>query len=190
MKTKLLLPIAIVLLMLCGCSSMEQVAEKPTAISDMSIKTAYDPEVQFPTNGAYAFVSFLPEPEENTEEIIMMERIIRQNVQRELAKKGYSIGQSGGVKFLVDYDLLMQRDIYLLTQRSRVAGMEWVDVVGYADDFVQGALLLEIIDPKTMHPIWRGVCNANVALGVPTDEERRRRAKYVISELLKPFPPK
>ena len=141
--------------------------------------------MQFPTSGSYAFVSFLPEPEENTEEIIMMERIIRQNVQRELAKKGYSIGQSGGVKFLVDYDLLMQRDIYLLAQRSRVAGMEWVDVVGYADDFVQGALLLEIIDPKTMHPIWRGVCNANVALGVPTDEERRRRAKYVISELLK-----
>ncbi|MCD6176180.1 MAG: DUF4136 domain-containing protein [Planctomycetes bacterium] len=52
------------------------------------------------------------------------------------------------------------------------------------------ALVIDIFDAAELKPIWRGLCNMNIALADVSDEERNQRARYAVRELLKTFPPK
>jgi len=69
-------------------------------------------------------------------------------------------------------------------------GEERIKVVGFADDYMKGALLAEVIDAGRLKPIWRGVCNANVTLNNVAEEEKDERMNYAVKELLRMFPPK
>ena len=63
-------------------------------------------------------------------------------------------------------------------------------MVGFADDYVKGALLVEVIDARKFKPIWRGLCNANVTLNDVAEKEKDERVNYAVKELLRTFPRK
>jgi hypothetical protein len=94
------------------------------------------------------------------------------------------------VDFLVNYDASLSQDFYLLAAKYEQEGEEWIKVVGFADDYMKGALLVEVIDARKLKPIWRGVCNANVTLDEIAEEEKDERVNYAVKELLRTFPPK
>ena len=58
------------------------------------------------------------------------------------------------------------------------------------NDYVTGALLVQIIDAKSMEPVWLGAFNADMTLTSVSEQEKQERVGYAVHELLKNFPPK
>ena len=171
-----------------GCSSSQKPV--PATISDIVVSTTYDPEAKFPRMAYYAFLRKRPEREGLPPEATLIVRRIRDSIKHELKSKGYQTYKDHEIDYLVDYQIAMQHNISVLAERSEIAGQEWISIVGIPDDFVQGALVLDVIDVNTLKPVWRGVCNADIVLAPVSEEEKELRVRYVIQQLLKTFPPK
>jgi hypothetical protein len=56
-------------------------------------------------------------------------------------------------------------------------------------EYVQGTLILDVVDPKTNKLIWRGTAGKHLDEGA-TPEEREKVIKEVVSKLLAQYPPK
>ena len=151
--------------------------------------TTYAPQAAFPASATYAFLRQRPEQEQGPEEAKVIVRRLRDAIKDELATKRYKPAK-GEIDYIVDYQLVAQYSVSILAERTQEDGQDWLTVVGVPDDFVQGALVIDVIDTATLKPVWRGLCNANIALADVTDEERNLRAHYAVQELLKTFPPK
>ncbi|MHC4553071.1 MAG: DUF4136 domain-containing protein, partial [Planctomycetota bacterium] len=70
------------------------------------------------------------------------------------------------------------------------AGEEWITVVGMPDDFIEGALVVDVIDYTNLRTVWRGVCHVNIALLEVSETEKQQRVQYAVKKLLETFPPK
>jgi len=90
----------------------------------------------------------------------------------------------------VVYTLGLQHEIEVLIGKSKVQGNEWITSVVAPNDYVSGALLVQMIDAKKMEPVWLGVFNADVALVSISERDKQERAGFAVRELLKQFPPK
>ena len=169
-----------------GCT---KTLEQPASMSDIQVVTTYAPQAAFPKSASYAFLRQRPEQEAGSDEAKVIIRRLRDAIKGELASKGYKQAK-GEIDYIVDYLLVAQYSMSILAERSEIQGEEWISVVGVPDDFVQGALVIDVIDTATLKPVWRGLCNANIALDEVSDEEKNQRAGYAVQELLKTFPPK
>ena len=187
MKTSLIVVNCIVAIMIVsGCSTS---VEQPASMSAIQVITTYAPQAAFPKSASYAFLRQRPEQEAGSDEAKVIIRRLRDAIKGELASKGYKQAK-GEIDYIVDYLLVAQYSMSILAERSEIQGEEWISVVGVPDDFVQGALVIDVIDTATLKPVWRGLCNANIALDEVSDEEKNQRAGYAVQELLKTFPPK
>jgi hypothetical protein len=108
----------------------------------------------------------------------------------ELKRKGYKPGEYAEINFFVAYTLQLQQQIDILVGKSKVQGNEWIVALVSPEDYVSGALLVQIIDAKSMEPVWLGVFNADVALSSVSEQKKQERVGYAVHELLKAFPPK
>ena len=54
--------------------------------------------------------------------------------------------------------------------------------------YTEGSLILDIVDARTNHALWRGTATARLIEKVKP-EERERRINEAVQELLKKFPP-
>jgi hypothetical protein len=175
-----------VVLMLSGCNPNQAV--RPATMSDLSVMTAYDPEVKIPRSGVYVFMR--TEPQNLTPEATLISKRIRMALKDEFKAKGYKSYKDSKVDLLVDYTIVAQQSVSILAKRSQVAGREWMTVVGVPDNFIKGSIVVDIMDGKALKPIWRGVVNADIATAPVSEEEKQKRVKYAIQQLLKTFPPK
>lgn len=173
------------IMIVSGCSTS---VEQPVTLLDVQIVTAYEPSAAFPKSASYAFLPQRPEQEAVSEEAKVIVRRLRDAIKDELASKSYKPAKDE-IDYIVDYQLVAQYSMSILAERTQEDGQDWMTVVGVPDDFVQGALVIDVIDTATLKPVWRGLCNANIALADVTDEERNQRARYAVQELLKTFPP-
>ena len=169
-----------------GCT---KTLEQPESMSDIQVVTTYAPQAVFPASASYAFLRMRPEQENVSDEAKVIVRRLRDAIKDELSSKRYKPAK-GEIDYIVDYQLVAQYSVSILAERTQEDGQDWLTVVGVPDDFVQGALVIDVIDTATLKPVWRGLCNANIALADVTDEERNQRARYAVQELLKTFPPK
>jgi hypothetical protein len=187
MKMSLVLISCVVgILVVSGCSKPLEV---PVTMLDVQIVTAYEPQASFPNSASYAFLRMRPEQEDVSDEAKVIMRRLRDAIKDELASKKYKPAK-GEIDYIIDYQLVAQYSVSLLAERTQEDGQDWMTIVGVPDDFIQGALVIDIIDTATLKPVWRGLCNANIALADVGDEERNQRARYAVQELLKTFPPK
>lgn len=120
----------------------------------------------------------------------MIDQRIKTALSAELKKKGYKAGEYENVNFFVVYALGLQQQIDVLVAKSKVEGNEWITAVVAPNDYVNGALVVQVIDAKSMEPVWLGVFNADVALKSVSEPEKQERVKFAVGELLKSFPPK
>ena len=158
-------------------------------MKDMQIVTAYDPQATFPASAKFAFLRQRPEEIPMDEESQGIIRRVRDAVKDELKSKKYKPGKYE-IDYIVDYQIVAQQNMSILAERAEIEGEKWIAVVGVPDDFVQGALVIDVIDAKDLSPVWRGLCNVNIALDEVSDEEKNLRAQFAVQELLKTFPPK
>jgi len=171
-----------------GCNS-EKKAAAPETFSNVSVVTAHGSDAQFPAGSKYAFVEFAPDTEQ-TGELALIDQRIQTALTKELRKKGYRPGEYGDVKFFVGYTLGVQQQIDVLIGKSKAAGNEWITAIVTPQNYVSGALLVQIINAKTMEPVWLGVFNADVKLVSVSEKAKQERTAYAVRELLKSFPPK
>jgi hypothetical protein len=171
-----------------GCSMFKK-ATTPATFENAGVRTSYSPSAKFPSGAKYAFVQFASDDAQDSE-IAMISQRIKNALAGELKQKGYKPGEYEGVDFFVVYDLGLQREIDVLVAKSKVQGNEWITAVVAPSDYVYGALVVQMINAKTMEPVWLGVFNADVALKSVSEQEKQERVKYAVRELLKSFPPK
>jgi hypothetical protein len=171
-----------------GCNSGKQAA-MPDTLSNVSVVTSHSPTAQFPAGSKYAFVKYASESDQDTEAGLIIQRI-QTELNNELKKKGYKPGEYSDVRFFVSYTLGVKQEIVILAGKSKSQGNEWISAVLVPNDYVSGALLVQIIDAKTMEPVWVGVFNADVQLASVDEGAKRERVRYAVRELLKTFPAK
>ncbi|MHC4552286.1 MAG: DUF4136 domain-containing protein, partial [Planctomycetota bacterium] len=143
-------------LIVTGCQ--EPHATPPTTYSDMKIGTTFDPQTVFPKTANYDFIRVSPDEEGLSPEAVAIVNRVRKALAAELKAKGYSEkSQTGEVDFFVDYELVAQHNVTILAERAQAAGEEWITVVGMPDDFIEGALVVDVIDYTNLRTVWRGV---------------------------------
>jgi len=170
-----------------GCHS-DQLAN-PASMSDITVATTYDPQINIPQKGFYAFIGMALEQENLNSESAQIQKRITTALGGELKAKGYKPYKNGKMDLLIDYTVVAQHSINIFAERTEADGSEWLSVVGVPDKFIEGAVVVDIINPKTLKPIWRGVVNANVATTPASEAEKEARAKYAMQQLMKTFPP-
>jgi hypothetical protein len=161
----------------------------PSTLSNVNVRTSYSPSAKFPTGSNYAFVTFAAN-EGRGDEADQIDQRIQKALSDELKKKGYKPGEYANINFFVAYTFGLQQQIDVLIGKSQAQGNEWISVVAMPKDYVNGALLVQIIDAKSMEPVWLGVVNADIRLASVGERAKRERVGYAVKELLKAFPPK
>jgi hypothetical protein len=171
-----------------GCSQ-EKKTPVPQTLSNVSVRTSYSPDAKFPAGSTYAFVTFASEGEQDPE-VAKLDQRIQTALSNELKKKGFKPGDYADVRFFVAYTFVAQHQIDILIGKSKVQGNEWISALVVPNDYVSGALLVQMIDAQTMEPVWLGAFNADLSLASVNDQQKQERVNYAVHELLKPFPPK
>ena len=175
-------------LMICGCHRGEKTAV-PLTMSNLSIRTSYNPSTLFPPGRKYAFVKPSSDIEEGSEAALIYQRI-QKALTNELKHKRYKLSESADVSLLVVYTAQVEQQINVLMSKSKSQGNEWITAFVVPNDYVTGALLVQIVDAKSLEPVWLGVVNADITLAAATEKEKQERINYAVNELLKTFPPK
>lgn len=183
------LPFSIVMVIaVCGCSMFEKTTS-PSTFANAGVRTSYSTAAKFPTGAKYAFVQYTSDYLQGSE-AAMIDQRVKAALSAELKKKGYQAGEYEGIDFFVVYALGIQQQIDILVAKSKVEGNEWIAAVVSPNDYVNGAFVVQMIDAKSMQPVWVGVFNADVELKSVSEKEKQQRVGYAVSELLKQFPPK
>jgi hypothetical protein len=170
-----------------GCSSENK--NVPQTLSNVNVTTSCSPVAKFPAGSKYAFVTFASD-EGRGDAADQIDRRIQKALSDELKKKGYKAGEYSDINFFVAYTFGLQQQIDVLVGKSQVKGNEWISVVAMPKNYVNGALLVQIIDAKSMEPVWLGVVNADIRLVSVSEQAKRERVAYAVRELLNAFPPK
>jgi hypothetical protein len=188
MKTAILSIILAAVVVIGGCN-LEKKAAVPQTFSNVSVRTSYSPAAKFSAGSKYAFVSFAADSEQDSE-VAKIDQRIQTALSNELKKKGFKPGEYADVRFFVAYTLVAQHQIDILIGKSKVQGNEWIGAVVVPNDYVSGAVLVQMIDAQSMEPVWLGAFNADLSLASVNEQQKQERVNYAVHELLKPFPPK
>jgi hypothetical protein len=189
-KTRILTGLLSVLfiVVVCGCNS-EKKSAIPETFSNVNFVTANSSTTQFPAGSKYAFVKSASDSDLEGE-LALIDQRLQTALTSELKKKGYQPGEYSDIRFFVAYTFGLQQQIDVLVGKSKVQGNEWITAVVTPNDYVNGALLVQIIDAKTMEPVWLGVFNTDVRLVSVSEKTKKERVGYAVKQLLKNFPPK
>lgn len=128
---------------------------------------------------------------------------IRNAIDQALAAQGYVKTSSGTSDFLVSYQAAIEGKLNVTTidipyqtpsTRDLVTGSSstWNLAHGGRETFVnqydEGSLFIDIVDPKTNELMWRGTGKATV-LEKATPEKREARINEGVKKILSQFPP-
>lgn len=188
MQERILYIILTVVVLAAGCN-LGKNPPPPSTFANTAVRTSYNPSSKFPAGAKYAFVQFASDDQKDSE-LGMIDQRLKSALSAQLKKKGYKAGEYEGIDFFVVYALDIQQQIDILVAKSKVEGNAWIAAVVAPNDYVNGALVVQMIDAKSMQPVWVGVFNANVELKSVSEQEKQQRVQYAVSELLKSFPPK
>ena len=173
--------LAIALLGLAGCSSFR-------------VTTDFDPQANFEPLRNYAWLENVRKPSDDPRlHNSLVDSRVRAAVDRELATKGYAKTPASSADFLVTYYLGLETKIDVHTIHSGYGygyrgyhgrvGSETV-----VDQYEEGSLLLDILDPRGTELLWRGTASARVRKS-STPEKREERINAAVAAIFAKFPP-
>ncbi len=191
---RVLLP-HLALLLGAGCMSLEPI----------EISSDHDPKASFQGLKTYAWMA-RPASAPDGEEIYTPElkSSVERAVVRELKRRGFT-QTSSNPDFLVGWYAVVNAAVETSSvgsyygyaegagwdARYSSGGRQYVSggVKLRRYHYEQGSLILDVVDPKTKRPIWRGTASAEV---FPNWSAGKRRARIdtAVGMLLKDFPPK
>jgi hypothetical protein len=113
-----------------------------------------------------------------------------------LAAKGYQKITSGTPDFWIGYQAAIQQKVSVMTLNNYYGygptrGLSSIDTWNpetIATTYDEGTLVLDIADPKTNRPLWRGSAEGVVAED-RTPEQREQRINEAVAKILAKFPP-
>ncbi len=162
-------------LILCGCYSFRT-------------RHDYDPAANFSRYKTYRFAAAAAPKDASapvTDPII--DRRVKQALEKALAAKGRRQAQGGQADFWVSFVLVIER--YVVPEYYGYYGpymYGWASV--YPRTFEEGVLVVDILDAGTRKLVWRG--SVSDALGSRRSPEARQAAlDKAAAKLLKRFPP-
>jgi hypothetical protein len=153
---------------------------------NLRVESAHDPAAEIPPSGSFAFITaegFLADPRIEKAEV---EARLRTAVVRELGQKGYTPGETATAFRVGVYSVISQEDDP--TESVEAERLEWLDAITDMEGFQKGVLIIDLVDPETERPFWRGVCGVEIVLEAD-DAEKDRRVEYAVHELFARFPP-
>lgn len=177
MRTVRLIWALAVLALAVGCSSV-------------SVKHDYDPGASF---AAYKTYSWLPVPTNGASNVkaalernTLLDKRIRESVNQQLAAKDYA-AEDGNPDFMVVYHVGAQDRIDVTNWGYGYRGWYGAGRVD-VQQYVEGTLILDVIDAKTKQLVWRGSVTGAVDPDA-TPEKRAQRMNEAIAKMLADFPP-
>ncbi|PKH05378.1 DUF4136 domain-containing protein [Moritella sp. Urea-trap-13] len=175
-----------------------------TACSTVTVSTDYDQSADFSALKGFAW---LPESAKVEKESAylnnrIMDVRITKVVNQQLIAQGFSF--SSAPDFYVNYSITSEKktDIRSYDNYSGY-GPSWGWGVGYGhrgmslnahtetrvDEYQQGSLIIDVIDPKSLELVWRGIGSKRLPESTDAAEMDKLVANIVKSILVK-FPPK
>jgi len=190
MRKGIVLVVLAAMMVVGGCQLWQgKEAAVPSTLSNVSVVTAYQPSAQFPRGSTYAFVK-LASDEDMSDAAAAIDQRLQKAFAAELKSKGYKPSKGADTDLFVVYTLGIRQQVDVLLAKSKEPGREWIAAVVAPQNYVNGALLVEVIDGKKMEPAWLGVFNADVGLVTVDDKAKDERVAYAVKNVLKTFPPK
>lgn len=151
--------------------------------SDIKAESAADEKVNFSGMKSYAWFGGLGALVDDTNLWAQPDFDMAQEakfvIDRELRKKGFS--ESSDPDVFVAFLLVADVNQVQKIDQERGANVENLEGIG------KGALLIELIDADTTQTIWLGGATAKVSSKY-TDDERKQRLDYAITELIAQLP--
>ena len=186
------LPIIILKYAITGCTSVK-------------VSTDYDAAADF--SALKSFTWYEPSMTETTRYAAsdIMHKRIRSAIEGGLTTKGYETG-TNIPDFYINYSVTTEDKIDVDTYSTYggyAPGWGWRAGYGYrgmylgvdvvttevdVDQYKQGTLILDIIDPASGQLIWRGLASKRLPSSADT-ERLNKLVNEVVAELLKNFPP-
>jgi hypothetical protein len=158
--------------------------------SPIRVGADYDPATSFDHYKTYGWLTVENDKRPTAPEVDneILETRVRAAVDRELSAKGFT-KQEAEPDAWVTYHAAVRRRIDMNTVRSdygygphRGVSHTWVH------QYDEGTLIIDILDGKEKHLIWRGTAQGKVDLfGKP--EATIERINAAVKKILAPFPP-
>jgi hypothetical protein len=108
----------------------------------------------------------------------IMQRRVKDEVGKELSKKGYQPGEADSASMLIAFTTGNREDV--VTQGDQ----QGTTVRGPAYTVQRGALFLHFIDPQTQQVIWRGWAEGVISMEDDIDAKVREAVRLILA----PFP--
>jgi len=158
-----------------------------TTIGCSSVSVMYDYDAQFDFASLKVY-DWMAKPSGVSTRMGFFDERVTHAVNSQLAAKGYE-GESTNPDFLIAYHVGV---------RDRINVQDWgynYGPRGYPLDrdisvqqYTQGTLILDFVDPKTKQLIWRGTAQGVVDPG-SSPETKEEKVNEAVSRILEKFPP-
>lgn len=181
-------------LLWAGCSSTTVHRESAPIVGlrNPSVHFVVDNTQKLPVAGTFDWgfavfrVANLPELD-----LSVVDQRIHGSLEKTLSAKGFT-KTNASPDFLVSYALANNAAIDEKTLNGAYDGMVQSPPYVSGNDqkplqYRRGSLIIDIVDAKTKHLLWRGAIMAEIDMGL-TEEQKQRRCNDVIAELLKHYP--
>lgn len=146
--------------------------------SDIEVTSRYGPEIKL--SGLGPTYSWVPPSVSGTEARsfgnVEIERFVQNVLEQQLQAKGFQKVSEGAADFCINYRLAKKLETT-------------IGAVSSGEVYEEGALILDVISPKTGKLIWRGVAKARIN-NANSPDVRKQRVEQAVRELFKVFPPK
>jgi len=155
--------------------------------SPISVKTDYDHEVDF---AKYKSFKWMPHSEKGgrgtVRENSLLDKRIRQAVERELAAKGYEMIETGRADVFLAYHVGVRQRVDVSTVpygywRGRFHGR-----AAYVDRYKEGTLIIDFVDPELKQLVWRGAATGVIG----SMEESEEHINESVAKIFEKYPPK
>jgi hypothetical protein len=177
--------------LLAGCSSMK-------------VSSDYDRNADFSGLKTYDWISpAQPKTGDSRLDSDILNSRIRRAVENQLGLKGYEKATSGNPDFQVAYMASIEQKLDVSTfnygytypgyyyPRRGFGGPFYSGVPHsetYVDQYDEGTLLLDIVNPQTKKLIWRGTA-VDTIQKTDSPENREKRINEAVANMLQKFPP-
>lgn len=162
----------------------------------MQIRSDYDPAAKLDGLQSYDWIEIEKKPSADPRlSDPMLDKRIRQLVEKQLATQGYVRSTVGAPDFIVGYHVALEKKLAVSTMNDYYgyrAGWGWSYGAGtgrvvpesYVYQYEQGSLIIDIVNPQTRELMWRGAAQAEVS-----QKKRNEQLAEAVQRILERFPP-
>jgi hypothetical protein len=168
----------------------------------LRVETDYDTDLDFSQFRSFSWLEppVTVEPSESpVDELVdpfekntLLDKRVRQAVERELLARGYGLAPDGRSEFELQYHVLLKDRTKIRSYSSGYYGYRHYPY-GYGGtlggvssyDYKEGTLIIDVIDARTRRLAWRGWAVGATRKGYYTEE----KVSEAVAAILKHFPP-